>query len=137
MSSMICDGAKLECSYGQGEVKLSVSRRGVSHGGDRSLATIDDHLPLVNVPPFRFCTAPANPNPQSPSGQKPCTPRLSSAWSDEVEGILLQGQKLVEESATLRCDYAGTISVAHPGQKDATLHENTLKRNRYDRYRAT
>ena len=134
MSSLVCDGATLQCSYGQGEVKLTISRRGVSHGGDGSLATIDDHLPLVNISPFRFCTAPANPNPQNPSGQKPCTLRLGQPWSDEMEGILLQGQKLVEDSATLRCDYAGTISIADPGQQDATLRDNTLKRNRHDRY---
>lgn len=88
MGTPVSDGARLTCSSGVGEVKLVVCKRGVSHGSDGSLATLEDCVPLVNIPPvaawLRRILYPSN-----PSGQKPCTPRFAAQWSDEVDGIPL------------------------------------------------
>src|SRR5256885_1807269 len=97
MPSPVCDGARMSCSCGIGESRLRIPSRGVSHGGHSALATITDSLPMVNIPPFAACTAQANPNTANPSGQKPCTPRFSQPWSDEVDFVVLHGKKLLEQ----------------------------------------
>jgi hypothetical protein len=128
MPAPVCNGARMQCSYGAGESELQVSKRGMRHSGDdRELATVEDCVPLVNIPPFRSCTAPANPYPANPSGNKPCTPRFSSCWSDEIEGIMLFGQKPIEQRATLACDYGGTIRLSDAGQQEASIRDNMLR----------
>jgi hypothetical protein len=127
MGTPVSDGARLTCSSGVGEVKLVVCKRGVSHGSDGSLATLEDCVPLVNIPPFRSCMAATNPHPCNPSGQKPCTPRFAAQWSDEVDGISLQGKKLVEQRATLMCDYAGTVRIKDSSQQDVSIRDDLLR----------
>lgn len=128
MPSPVCSGAKLQCSCGIGESALYIVEKGVGSSRERSLATIDDYLPLVNIPPFRACTAAANPQAANPSGQKPCTPRPSQPWSDEVDFVTLHGSPLLEQSATLSCDYGGTVSLLDAAQDTVSMNDNMRKR---------
>lgn len=127
MPSPVCGGAKLRCSCGVGESILHVHEKGIGSSRERSLATIDDCLPLVNIPPFAACTAVANPQAANPSGQKPCTPRFSRPWSDEVDFVALHGSALLEQRATLACDYGGTVRLLDAGQDTMSMADNMLK----------
>lgn len=127
MPSPVCDGVRMSCSRGIGESRLRVPTRGVSHSGQSAVATIDDHLPMVNIPPFKACTAPSNPFTANPSGQKPCVPRFAEPWSDEVDFVVLHDKKLLEQRATLACDYAGTVRLLETGQQEITMDDNMLK----------
>ncbi len=152
MPSPVCDGARMECSCGDGEVKLRVDTRGVrsgagsaasagaaasavgggsgsesSSGSDGSLATTEDCLPLVHIAPFRGCSATANSNPPLPSGRRLCTPRPIGQWSAEIKCITLQDRKLVELRATLRCTFGGTIRFLDAGQEGVQVDSNLLE----------
>jgi hypothetical protein len=128
MAAPVFDGARMQCSYGLGEVTLRVDTRGVSQrGGCFSQATIDDYVPLVNIQPFRGCTAPANPQGANPAGIKPCTPRFCAPWSHEVDFIQMHGKRILEQRATLTCDYAGTVRLLDTAQEGITLNQNVLR----------
>lgn len=128
MPAPVCGGAKLHCSCGLGEVSLFVSEKGAGSSRQNSLATIDDCLPLLNIPPFYACTAAANPQAQNPSGQKPCTPRFPQPWSDEVDFVTLHGVPLLEQSATLACEYGGTVRILDTVQQTVSMRDNMLKK---------
>lgn len=127
MPAPVCDGAKMICSRGTGESRLSVTPNGFGRTSQSSLATIEDCVPLLNIPPFRSCLAPANPQPASPGGQKPCTPRFHGPWSDEVDFVKLHEKSLLEQRATLACDYGGTVRLLDAGQEDISMNDNMLK----------
>lgn len=127
MPTPVCSGATLRCSCGLGESILYVVEKGFGCKREHSLATIDDCLPLVNIPPFTSCTAEGNPQAVNPSGQKPCVPRFSSAWSDEVDFVKLLDTALLEQSATLACDYGGTVTILDAAQQTVTMDENMRK----------
>jgi hypothetical protein len=117
----------MNCSCGLGESILYVVEKGAGSSRQQSLATIDDCLPMVNIPPFTACTAAANPQAANPSGQKPCTPRFSSQWSDEVEFVTLHGKALLEQRATLACDYGGTVRLLDTAQQTVSMSGSMLK----------
>lgn len=127
MPSPVCGGAKLQCSCGHGESILYVAEKGAGSSRERSLATIDDCLPLVNIPPFFACTAAANPQAANPSGQKPCTPRFSQPWSDELDFVTLHGSALLELGARLPCDYGGTVHILDSAQETVSMRDNMRK----------
>lgn len=127
MPTPVCGGAKMSCSCGQGESALYVREKGAGSSREQSLATVDDYLPMVNIPPFFACTAAANPQAANPSGQKPCTPRFSAPWSEEVEFVTLHGQALLEQRATLACDYGGTIRLLDAAQQTVAMDDSMLK----------
>lgn len=126
MPTPVCGGAKMTCSCGQGESILYVREKGAGSSREQSLATVDDCLPLLNIPPFSACTAASNPQAASPSGQKPCIPRFAAPWSTEVDFVTLHGQALLEQRATLACDYSGTIRLLDAAQQTVTLDDSML-----------
>ncbi len=128
MPTPVCGGAKMSCSCGIGESVLYVKEKGAGSSREQSLATIDDCLPLVNIPPFSSCTAAANPQAANPSGQKPCTPRFSQPWSDEIDFVTLHGTALLEQQARLACDYGGTVRLIDAAQQTVTMDDNMRKR---------
>lgn len=127
MPSPVCSGAKMSCSCGLGESILYVVEKGAGSSRQQSLATIDDCLPMVNIPPFTSCTAAANPQAANPSGQKPCTPRFPSQWSDEIDFVTLHGKALLEQRATLACDYGGTVRLLDTAQQTVSMSDSMLK----------
>lgn len=156
MPAPVCDGSRMQCSMGDGEATLRVDTRGVtrntgsgsapaggsaagaggssagssdssSSSGGGSMATTDDCIPLVHIPPFRGCKAQVNPNPVLPTGRRLCTPRPTGLWSSEIKCITLQDKKLVEQRATLRCIFGGTISFLDAGQEGVQVDDNLLE----------
>ena len=127
MPTPVCSGAKMTCSCGQGESDLYVREKGAGSSREKSLATVDDCLPMVNIPAFFACTAAANPQAANPSGQKPCTPRFSAPWSSEVDFVTLHGQELLEQRATLACDYGGTVRLFDAAQQTVAMDDSMLK----------
>jgi hypothetical protein len=94
----------------------------VAHGKLFASATVTDCVPLVNIPPFGSCTAPANPQP--PLGPfRACVPSFSSAWSAEAPSITIHRTAVLDDSATLSCAYGGTVRILNPGQSIA--HHNS------------
>lgn len=112
----VCSGATLFCSCGTAPSKLLVKNRGFSYGTSAAAATVMDHVPLENIPPFEQCTAAANPAPMSGTA-KACVPSFSAPWSCEVLEITLHGVPVLDASATLACAYGGTVSITDSGQK--------------------
>ena len=61
MSLLATNGAMLQCTMGVAPASLIVLPINRTLVGGQPTATIQDHVPLVNIPSFGLCTSPANP----------------------------------------------------------------------------
>lgn len=122
-SSAVCHGAMLQCSQGTGLAHLSARPRGVGTDLALSLATVNDALPLVNIPPFGSCLAPAHP--LATTGAAPCLPQTSGGWQLRAPSTLYLGQSALRADATLTCAYGGVIRVVQPGPQAIELPDSS------------
>jgi hypothetical protein len=77
------------------------------------VATIDDHIPITNVPPFGLCTSPLNPAVVAAEGPAPCVPILPAPWTPPTE-VFIAGVPAIGIGATCQCQWGGTVSVLPP-----------------------
>jgi len=61
MSQPVVAGAQLACSFGAAPAALLVPPHARVLIEGRPVANVMDHAPLVNIPTFGLCSAPANP----------------------------------------------------------------------------
>lgn len=113
MTAAVLHGAMLICSCGLVPSALLTRPRTVRHTLGAGIATVEDCLPLINIPPFGGCTAPGNP---SLLLQKPCLPQLASPWTSSAIGVCVAGVPALSQDAMLPCLYGGVITIGAPGQ---------------------
>lgn len=121
--SAVCHGATLQCSQGSVLGALRTQPQGVGTEYAIALATVNDALPLLNIPPFGSCLAPAHP--LAASGVAPCLPQTSGCWQLRAPSTCYLGQSALRSDATLTCAYGGMISVMQPGASALSLSEST------------
>ncbi len=117
---VVADGAILQCSMGMAPSALHVPpRAGATRKVDGfEVATVDDHQPYTNVPPFALCRSMQNPAVRSATvaaggalTPAPCTPILPDRWSPGAQGAWLDGPPLLTDRSTLSCQFGGTVSI--------------------------
>jgi hypothetical protein len=86
-----------------------------------SLATVNDALPLVNIPPFGSCLALAHP--LAATGSAPCVPQTSGCWQLRAPSTRYLGQSALRGDATLTCAYGGVIRIVQGGADSLSLPE--------------
>jgi hypothetical protein len=87
------------------------------------IATINDHSPGSNIPPFGMCTSLANPTVASATAAAlgvltpmPCVPNTPAPWTPGSTGVLVGGVPVLSNMSKLTCVYGGMISIVSPGQ---------------------
>jgi hypothetical protein len=112
-------GATLQCSCGSAPAKLVVTSQFQATVDKKLAATVMDHAPAVNVPPFGTCsvlTAAASGTPT------PCVPAPAGPWAPGSKANVKLGKHLaLLATDKLTCVVAGVITVIDPGQK-STQH---------------
>lgn len=121
--SAVCHGAMLQCSQGSAPGRLQAQPQGVGTDLSLSLATVTDALPLVNIPPFGSCLAPAHP--LAASGAAPCVPQTSGCWQLRAPSTRYLGQSALRSDALLTCAYGGVIRVVQPGAHALALPDSS------------
>jgi hypothetical protein len=107
---------------------------------DLPIATINAHIPYLNIFPFGLCKSSGNP--KVASGGKPvsCTPKTDNPWvlggtvgveagagagaaagGEAGGGASLGGEIILNDSGTLSCAYGCIISVLNAGQLTLTV----------------
>lgn len=101
---------------------------------DKPIATINAHIPYLNIFPFGLCKSSGNP--KVASGGKPvsCTPKTDNPWvlggrvgveagagAGAAAGASLGGEIILNDSGTLSCAYGCIISVLNAGQLTLTV----------------
>jgi hypothetical protein len=123
MAELVCAGAQIQCTAGTIPSTLIVAATTGTAAGVQPLATINDHLPMTNIPPFGLCMSPANPAVATATAAaqgvltpQPCTPMTTAPWSPGSISTLLLSMPAVLDVSRCLCTYGGVVSVLSPGQ---------------------
>ncbi|MGG6296324.1 DUF4280 domain-containing protein [Leptolyngbya sp. AN02str] len=124
MAIQVVMGATLQCSFGLAPSTLVVVPKGppVMDGGPLA-ATIMDHIPIANIPPFGMCTSLANPTVATATTAAlgvltpmPCIPVTAAPWVPGSLTVLVNNSPALNNNCKCMCTWGGVISILNPGQ---------------------
>lgn len=124
MPPLVVMGATMMCSFGVAPSTLITIPKGppVAVGGPPA-ATIMDHVPIANVPPFGMCITPTNPAVAAATSAAlgvltpvPCLPVLTAPWMPGSPTVLINNVPALSLTSTCMCMWGGVITLANPGQ---------------------
>jgi hypothetical protein len=123
MGQKVVAGAVLQCSFGAAPSALVVLPVNRVLAGGPPAATIMDHAPIMNVPPFGMCSTPSNPMVAAATAAAlgvltpmPCIPVTAAPWAPGSPTVLIGGLPALNASSKCLCNWGGVISVGFPGQ---------------------
>lgn len=123
MAMQVCAGAMLMCSFGVAPAALSVLPTNRVTAGGPPAATIMDHIPVVNIPPFAMCTSLANPTVAAATAAAfgvltpmPCVPVVPAPWIPGAPTVLIGSMPALDNNCKAMCAWAGVIQITVPGQ---------------------
>jgi len=123
MGQQVCMGAVLTCSFGVAPSSLVVLPANRVMTQQVPDATIMDHVPFVNIPPFAMCQSLANPAVASATAAAlgvltpmPCTPVTAAPWTPGSPTVLIGSMPALNNSSTLMCAFGGSITISFAGQ---------------------
>lgn len=127
MANLVCMGALLQCSFGAAPSSLVVlPANGVLTGAPA--ATIMDHAPIVNVPPFGVCSSIANPTVASATAAAlgvltpmPCIPVTAAPWAPGAPTVLISNMPALDDQSKLMCNWGGVIQINFAGQATTSV----------------
>jgi len=102
MGPLTCGGAVITCSFGAAPSSLIVLPHPVM--GTLPHASVMDHAPIVNIPPFGMCMSPSN-------------PMVAAATAAALGGPF----PALDMTSKLVCSWGGLIQIGSPGQTTVTL----------------
>jgi hypothetical protein len=86
-------------------------------------ANIMDFIPMKNIMPFGMCKSTANPQVAAATSAAmgvltpmPCIPVTVAPWSPGATTVILKNFAALNDTSTLKCIWAGTITVEKAGQ---------------------
>lgn len=127
MGLQCCTGGQMICSMGTSPASFSAMPRPMTTSG-APLGNINDHIPMMNIAPFGMCQSPANPMVTAATAAasgtltpQPCIPATASPWAPGATTVLIGGVPALNNSSTLSCMWAGTISFLDAGQVAVTV----------------
>ena len=122
MSQLVVAGAQLTCPFGAAPATLVVLPQQRVFVEGRPVANITDHAPLVNIPTFGLCSAPANPAVAAATAAAlgtptpaPCVPATAAPWAPGAPTVLSGGMPLVSNLCMCACTWGGSVTVVMPG----------------------
>jgi uncharacterized protein DUF4280 len=122
MGQAICMGAMMQCSFGAAPSSLVVLPANRVLTGTPT-ATIMDHIPIANVPPFGVCSSISNPTVAAATTAAlgvltpmPCVPVLPAPWVVGAPTVMIGNFPTLDSSAKLMCAWGGVIQITAPGE---------------------
>lgn len=122
MGMQVCMGAMMQCTFGVAPSTLVVLPANRTMAGTPA-ATIMDHAPIVNVPPFGMCQSPSNPMVAAATAAAlgvltpmPCLPVTAAPWIVGSPTVMIGSMPALNDSSKLMCNWGGVISINSPGQ---------------------
>jgi hypothetical protein len=122
MTSLVCTGATLQCSFGTLPATFAASGTDVAAGQPAGVVT---DVGSASVPSFGLCTSPSNPQvAQATSAAggtltpQPCQPVLEP-WSPGSPDVTIGDVAALDASSQSACAWAGVVTVSDPGQAAA------------------
>jgi uncharacterized Zn-binding protein involved in type VI secretion len=86
--------------------------------------TIDDYVPLTNIPSFGMCASMANPAVAAATAAKagaftpaPCTPAVNAPWTPGASKLKIGGRPALHQGCQAMCAWGGVITISTPGNE--------------------
>jgi Domain of unknown function (DUF4280) len=121
MPQQVTMGAMLQCTFGVTPASLSVLPVNRVMAEGPPAATIQDHVPLVNIGTFGMCSSPANPVVISATAAKlgvftpmPCIPATATPWVAGAPTVLIGGIPALDNVSQCMCMWGGVVTVIDP-----------------------
>jgi Domain of unknown function (DUF4280) len=114
--------ATLTCSFGMAPSTLNVlpTNRVLVEG--KPAGTIQDMIPITNIPPFGMCTTPSNPAVAAATSAAmgvltpaPCMPVIPAPWTPGAVLTQIGNMPALTSTCTCQCTWGGVITVGNPG----------------------
>ncbi len=123
MGLQVCMGAMMTCTFGVAPSALIVLPTNRVMACTLPAATIMDHVPIVNIPPFGMCQSPSNPTVAAATAAKlgvftpmPCVPATAAPWVPGSPMVLIGNMPALTNSSKCVCSWGGVITITSPGQ---------------------
>jgi len=125
MAQIVCMGATIMCSFGVAPSSLTPIPKGrpVRTGGQMA-ATIQDNIPMANIPPFGMCITPSNPQVAAATAAalgvltpQPCIPVIPAPWAPGAPTVAVDGAPALTNTSQCACAWGGVITITVPGQE--------------------
>lgn len=123
MPLQVINSAQIMCSMGTMPSQLVVLPVRLRNATSQPAATIMDHAPMVNIPPFGLCMSPAFPATASATAAAsgvltpmPCIPSTPAPWAPGSPIVKISSIPALRQTDTCQCIWGGTISILNPGQ---------------------
>jgi hypothetical protein len=128
MPFQVVNGAQLMCSFGLAPSSLVVLPINRTLAEEQPSATIQDHLPMVNIMPFGPCITPSNPQVAAATTAalgvltpQPCIPCTTSPWTPGSPTVMINNQPALDNLSICMCMWGGVISVIEPGEETVQI----------------
>lgn len=122
MPPNVVNGALLSCSFGMAPANLIVPPLHQVSIDTQPAATVMDHQPLVNIPPFGMCTSLANPTVAAATSAAlgvltpmPCVPATTAPWTPGALTVEIGGMHALTTGSTCMCNWGGVIQIGFAG----------------------
>jgi hypothetical protein len=96
-------------------------------GLEEPLASVMDHLPIVNVAPFALCRSPSNPQVAAATAAaggvlapQPCVPVIPAPWNPGASDAQVGPFAALTDDSKCQCTWAGEIEIAFAGTTQLT-----------------
>ena len=123
MPIQVVNGAVLACSFGAAPSTLTVLPVNRVLTENQPAATIQDHVPNVNIMPFGMCITPTNPQVAAATAAalgvltpQPCIPATTTPWVPGAPTVLIGNQPALDNTSKCMCMWTGVITVTSPGE---------------------
>jgi hypothetical protein len=123
MPLQVVNGAQLMCSFGSSPSTLTVPPINRTVVDNQPEATIQDHLPMVNIMPCGMCSTPSNPQVAAATTAalgvltpQPCIPATSTPWTPGAPTVVIANLLALDNTSTCNCMWGGVITITDPGQ---------------------
>jgi hypothetical protein len=128
MSFQVVNGARLMCPFGTSPSSLTVLPINRTSIGNQPEATVQDHVPMLNIMPFGMCMSPSNPQVAAATAAamgvltpQPCIPATSSPWAPGAVTVEISDLVALDNISTCNCLWGGVITITDPGQNTVEI----------------
>lgn len=128
MPLQVCMGAMISCTFGAAPASLIVLPLNRVLTSNMPAATIMDHAPVINIPPFGVCSSLANPTVAAATTAAlgvltpmPCIPATVAPWVPGSPTVLIGNMPALNNTCTLNCMWGGMITISQPGQQQCEV----------------
>lgn len=126
MPPLVSAGAMVSCSMAMPtvQVPLATTPKSTQVNAGTPAASVDDYVPLTNIPSFGMCGAIANPAVAAATAAKsgaftpaPCTPAVNTPWTPGATRVKVGGQPALHGGCQAMCAWGGLITISTPGNE--------------------